>query len=62
MRVKAVALAHLGRRDEARAEVSRLLAVYPKLTIAGLREHLHSAVPEIVELVVTGLRLAGLPE
>ena len=63
MRVKVVALAHLGRLDDARVEVSRLLAIYPKLTIAGLRESLHyTAAPEIVELVVTGLRLAGLPE
>jgi TolB-like protein/class 3 adenylate cyclase/Flp pilus assembly protein TadD len=62
MRVKAVALAHLGRLDEAGAEVGRLLAIYPKLTIAGLRESLRYAAPEIVELVVTGLRLAGLPK
>jgi adenylate cyclase len=62
MRVKVVALAHLGRLDVARAELSRLLAIDPKLTIAGLREFGHFAAPEIIELYVAGLRLAGLPE
>jgi len=62
MRIKAVALAHLGHLDEARAELARVLAIDPKLTIAGFREYAHFAAPEILELLVTGLRLAGLPE
>jgi adenylate cyclase len=62
MRFKTVALAHLGRLDEARTELSRLLAVGPKLTIARYREYAHFQAPEFLELVVTGLRLAGLPE
>jgi adenylate cyclase len=37
MRVKIAANAHLGRLDEARAELSRMLAIDPKLTIAGFR-------------------------
>jgi len=37
MRVKIAANAHLGRLDEARAELSRVLAIDPKLTIAGFR-------------------------
>ena len=53
---------HLGRLDEARAELSRLLAMDPKLTIAGYREYAHFQAPEVHELFVTGLRLAGLPE
>jgi hypothetical protein len=63
MRIKAVALAHLGRLDEARAELSRMLAIDPKLTIADfLRRYAHFLAPEVLELFVTGLRLAGLPE
>jgi tetratricopeptide (TPR) repeat protein len=62
MRVKVVANAHLGRLDEARAELSRVLAIDPKLTIAGYREYAHFQAPEVLELYVAGLRLAGLPE
>jgi tetratricopeptide (TPR) repeat protein len=62
MRVKIVANAHLGHLDAARAELSRLLAVDPKLTIAGFRAYAHFQAPEVLELFVTGLRLAGLPE
>jgi adenylate cyclase len=62
MRVKVVANAHLGHLDTARAELGRVLAVDPKLTIAGYRERAHHAAPEFLELFVTGLRLAGLAE
>ena len=63
MRVKVAALAHLGRLDEARAELNRVLAIDPKQTIARFRRRtLHFAAPEVHELFVTGLRLAGLPE
>ena len=54
--------AHLGHLDEARAELSRVLAVDPKLTIAGFRAYAHFLAPEVLELWVTGYRLAGLPE
>jgi adenylate cyclase len=62
IRLKVAALAHLGHLDEARAELSRVLATDPKLTIAGFREYAHFAAPEVLKLFVTGLRLAGLPE
>jgi TolB-like protein/Flp pilus assembly protein TadD len=62
IRLKVAALAHLGHLDEARAELSRVLAADPKLTIAGFREYAHFAAPEVLKLFVTGLRLAGLPE
>ena len=62
MRVKVAANAHLGHLDEARAELSRMLAIDSKLTIAGYREYARSFAPEVLELLVTGLRLAGLPE
>jgi adenylate cyclase len=62
MLVKAAANAHLAHLDEARTELRRVLAIVPKLTIAGVREYLHFAAPEVRELYLTGLRLAGLPE
>ena len=62
MRYKVVANAHLGRLDEARAELSRVLVIDPKLTVAGFRDLAHYLAPEVLELYVTGLRLAGLPE
>jgi adenylate cyclase len=62
MRLKVAALAHLGRLEEAHAELSRLLASDAKPTIAGFRDYAHSMAPEVRELYVTGLRLAGLPE
>jgi adenylate cyclase len=61
-RCKVVANAHLGRLDEARAELSRVLAIDPKLTIAGFRAFAHFQALEVLEPFVTGLRLAGLPE
>jgi len=39
-----------------------VLAIDPKLTIAGFREFAHFMAPQLLELWVTGLRLAGLPE
>ena len=39
-----------------------MLAIDPKLTIAGYCEYAHYEAPEVHELFVTGLRLAGLPE
>jgi hypothetical protein len=63
MRLKIVANAHLGRLDQARAELGRTLAIDPKLTIAAWRAYAAAAVaPEVLELYVTGLSLAGLPE
>ena len=63
VRAKVVANAHLGRLDEARAEVGRMLALYPGLTIASWGAFAATPfAPELVELYVTGLRKAGLPE
>jgi tetratricopeptide (TPR) repeat protein len=62
MRVKIAANAHLGRLDEARIKLSRMLAIDPKVTIAAVREYAHFMAPEVLELYVSGLRLAGLPE
>jgi len=63
MRLKVAALAYLGDLDEARAELTRLLAIDPKVTIAGYRAYAaHFLAPAALELQITGLRLAGMPE
>ena len=63
IRIKVIANAHLGRLEEARAELGRVLAIHPGLTIARYRAFMDvNSAPEAVELNVTGLRLAGLPE
>jgi TolB-like protein/class 3 adenylate cyclase len=63
IRVKLVANAHLGRLEEAHAMLGRLLALHPGLTITQYRALFTAPMaPELVELYVTGLRLAGLPE
>ena len=62
MLLKVVANAHLGHLDEARAELNRMLAIAPRTTIAGFRAYAHFLAPEVLELWVTGYRLAGLPE
>jgi len=62
MRVKAAANAFLGRLDEARAELGRMRAIDSKPTIAWFREKYPHWAPEVLDLYVTGLRLAGLPE
>ncbi len=61
--VKTAASAHLGRLDEARAGVARMLAVHPGSTLAAFRALFGPAiVPEVLDLYIAGLRLAGLPE
>jgi hypothetical protein len=58
-----VANAHFGRRDEARADLGRMPAIDSKLTIAEWRAFAAPLfAPEFLELYVTGMRLAGLPE
>jgi TolB-like protein/class 3 adenylate cyclase len=63
IRMKIVANAHLGRLDEARADLRRLLAIDPGLTVTRYLAFLApSTVPEVIDLMIAGLRLAGLPE
>ena len=62
-RVKIAAEVQLGLLDEARAELGRMLAIQPGVTIASFRANsARSAAPEFIDIIVGGLRLAGLPE
>jgi adenylate cyclase len=61
--VKLAANAHLARLVEAHADLGRLLAARPGLTVTGWRVSIiRLFAPEVVNLIVGGLRLAGLPE
>jgi adenylate cyclase len=61
-RILAVVAAHLGKNDEARAAITRLLAIDPTHSISRDREYLPVLYPEKYEIIFEGLRLAGLPE
>jgi TolB-like protein/class 3 adenylate cyclase/Flp pilus assembly protein TadD len=61
----AAALAHLGRRDEARAAVQAGLALLPAFTIARVRAGAATDNPTYLsqrERLIDGMRMAGVPE
>jgi adenylate cyclase len=63
IRFKVVAFAQLGRIEEARDELKRLIALDPASTIArwqAAASRLHS--PKIICVAIESLRKAGLPE
>jgi len=63
LRMKVVCYAHLGRTQEAREELKRLLEIDPRSTIARFRTNITGYYPlPTVDLFVEGLRMAGLPQ
>jgi adenylate cyclase len=68
LRYRAASLALLGRTDEARQVIARLLENAPGYTVSEVRRHhefnMHSPFkgPGVAESLYRGLRLAGLPE
>jgi TolB-like protein len=63
IRNRLVACAHLGRIEEARDGLVRLLEITPGLTIARFKAlYTITHAPELIDLHVEGLRRAGLPE
>jgi tetratricopeptide (TPR) repeat protein len=63
LRIQAAASGLLGRLDEGRAWVKRLLAVNPHTTISRMRLYYGVCFrPEHVAAFLDGLRKAGLPE
>jgi adenylate cyclase len=61
-RILASALAQLGRMDEARAAVAKLLDLSPTVTVSQLRALWPIRSPETLNMILDGLRSAGLPE
>jgi len=64
LRLKVVLCAHLGRMEEARYWLRRMLDLQPDMTIAWFEEYTTAMRlrPEIRSVYVEGLRKAGLPE
>ncbi len=65
MRLKLVCLAHLGRVDDAREWLKRVLALQPGLTIAAWKASWAATSvlsPELLARYTDGLRKAGVPE
>lgn len=61
-RILAPALVQLGRMDEARSAITKLLELSPTMTISGLRERWPIRDKETLNTILDGLRIAGLPE
>jgi tetratricopeptide (TPR) repeat protein len=62
LRFQAVSLAELGRIEEARETVTRLLELEPNLTLAVLHRRAPIGNSRLMNLFLNGLRKAGLPE
>jgi adenylate cyclase len=54
--------AFLGRMDEAQRHLARLEAISPGVSIARIRRGQHSKDPHRIDILVEGMRLAGMPE
>jgi hypothetical protein len=62
MRIRAACCAHLGRVEEARAWVARMLELEPGLTIAAIKASAPPFPAEYLAAYLEGLRKAGLSE
>jgi TolB-like protein len=61
-RILAPALVQLGRMDEARSAIDKLLELAPAMTISGLSTRWPIRDKETLNAILDGLRIAGLPE
>jgi TolB-like protein/Tfp pilus assembly protein PilF len=61
LRALAVALVNIGAMDRARLVVAELLAVDPRLTVAGLEQRLSIFKPALRQTYLAAFRSAGLP-
>jgi adenylate cyclase len=58
----AISYAHLGRADDAKRAVDALLRDIPRYNLRALRKNPMFVQPELIDKLVEGMRLAGLPE
>jgi adenylate cyclase len=58
----ASANAHLGRMDDARRYCAELRQLSPHTTISSIRTGQPAKIPKRIETVLSGLKLAGLPD
>ena len=61
-RIVAAAFANLGRLDEAREALTRLVQAHPGITIAAIKQASMPPSPSFQHALFDGLRTAGLPE
>src|SRR5262249_36869151 len=61
-RLAAASYAHVGRIEEARACAKKLLARHPNFSVARWAEVPPEKVPERLDRLVSGLKMAGLPD
>jgi adenylate cyclase len=54
--------AHLGRMDEARRYRERLQVLSPGVSLSRIRRGQHTADPDRIDVLIDGMRIAGLPE
>ncbi len=54
--------AHLGRLDEAHGHIAGLLAISPNASLTRIRQGQHPRDPHRIEVLIDGMRLAGLAE
>jgi len=54
--------AYLGRMDAARVHVAGLQAISPGVTLSRIRRGQHARDQQRIDVVIEGMRLAGLPE
>lgn len=54
--------AYLGRMEEARGYVAALQAISPGVSLARIRRGQHSKDPHRIDVLIEGMRMAGMPE
>jgi hypothetical protein len=54
--------AYLGRMDIAREAIERLMRISPHASLARIRRGQHARDPGRIDVLIEGMRLAGMPE